>query len=103
LVAGYLDAHEEAAFFRQGPLCLCFAPAMPSPLRDFEILPQMRQMHSLKVRFNEQTLLREEECGALEKESRRTQSRKSKVEEKASPRCWIILIQAVHGASRSMF
>ena len=30
---------------------------MPSPLRDFEILPQIRQMHSLKVRANEQTLL----------------------------------------------
>jgi hypothetical protein len=39
---------------RQGPLCLCFAPAMPSPLRDFEILPQMRQMHSPKVRANDQ-------------------------------------------------
>jgi hypothetical protein len=42
---------EDAISSRQGPMCLCFAPAMPSPLRGFEKLPLARQMHSLKVRL----------------------------------------------------
>jgi hypothetical protein len=32
---GYRGAEEEEVFHRQGPMCLRFAPAMPSPLRGF--------------------------------------------------------------------
>ena len=39
-VIGYLlraigGQRKKRLFHRQGPMCLCFAPAMPSPLRGF--------------------------------------------------------------------
>ena len=67
-------------FHRQGPLCLCFAPAMPSPLRGFVRIAANAANAFPKGPFIELLL-----------------------KNKPLYRSWIILIQAVLGASRSKF